>query len=91
MKKLIAFLLITLAGCAQTPEKVVSSVQTEKVLVPVIQACVDAKDIEVIPPSAADPDKDIRGRVAGMAIDGETYRLIAEKQQALLKSCVAKP
>lgn len=91
MKTWIAFLSIILSGCASLPESVVASVQTETVFVPVLQACVDAKDIPVIPPTATNPDGDGRARVAGMAIDGETYYFIAQKQQALLKACVTKP
>lgn len=90
MKMLIAFLSITLAACETSPSRVLTEVKTQDVRVAVVQSCIRVEDIEPIPPSAADPDKDLRARVAGMAIDGQTYRSIAEYQQKLLKACLTK-
>lgn len=72
-------------SCA-TPD-VVSRIEQRDVAVPIHVACVEAKDVEELPPSAMRPEGDVAALAAGAAVDLKTLRRFAQRQQALLRAC----
>jgi hypothetical protein len=86
-------LAVFLASCASVPgpTTVVGKAEPVRVEVPVLVPCVDPAQVEPIPPSSM-PTRTagIAELASGAAADAVTYRLLAERQNKMLKACATK-
>ena len=83
----IAILAATMmAGCATTTEPIVRT-EYREVQIPVLQRCVDAKDIPEPPKTAMNPKGDTKQLAAGAAVDILELEVYSEKLRARLQEC----
>lgn len=90
MRAYFVTLCVALASCA-TPIQPTTIVESPKPLppvqVPIIVPCVSADQIEPVPPSAMPRSTNIAELANGAAVDAVTYRLLAQRQNEILKAC----
>ena len=86
MRAIVLLAATIVAGCATTSEPIVRT-EYREVQVPVLQRCVDAKDIPAPPKTAMNPKGDTKQLAAGAAVDLLELEAYSARLRARLQEC----